>query len=122
MAKKLPPGQVFLKAGAEYEIFALAVFEGESNLQIIEDVDGHEFISWYPAWLFDVIDPSIPGDWICNFFHEEPTLVVGPAFLAQDIAAYDRMVDSESEAVNEFWARVGPRPSSNTKESDREGD
>ena len=109
LAKELPPGQVFLTAGAEYEVFALAVFEGRLSLQVVEAVDGHDFIFWRQAWLFDVVDSSLPADWICNFFREEPSLILGPPFVARDIDSYASMVQLESDAVNQFWARVGPR-------------
>jgi len=95
-----------LKAGAEYDVFALAVFEGRLSLQILDDLG---YVSWEPAWLFDVIDSSIPADWICNFFREEPSMIAGPPFVARDTKSYASMVQLESDAVNQFWARVGPR-------------
>lgn len=103
LARRSPPDQVFLKAGAEYEVFALAVFEGRLTLQIVDDLG---YVSWEPAWLFYVIDSSIPADWICNFFREEPSLILGPPFVARDVDSYASMVELESAVVNQFWARV----------------
>ncbi|ACG75088.1 hypothetical protein AnaeK_3878 [Anaeromyxobacter sp. K] len=35
-------------------------------LQVVDDVG---YPGWKPAWLFDVVESAIPGDWICSSFH-----------------------------------------------------
>jgi hypothetical protein len=101
-----PTGQTFITAGREYSVFALAVFEGKVLLQVVDDL---KYPAWLPAWLFDLKDSELPSDWICNVFREEPALVLGPAFVAQDRSAYNRMVELDSESVEMFWKRAKER-------------
>ena len=97
------PGQVSVTAGREYDVHAMTVFQGYVKLQIVDDLG---YPTWRPAWLFDVVDPSIPNDWIASAFRTEPSLVVGPPFLARDLDAYARMVQLESTEVHLFWKRL----------------
>jgi len=71
--------------------------------QIVCDINDSQ---WIPSWFFEVVDPAIPPDWICNAFHGEPALVLGPDFVARDLAAYASMVELESDQVDRFWRRV----------------
>lgn len=52
--------------GQMYEVHAAAVYEGIVMLQVVDDVG---YPGWKPAWLFDVVESAIPGDWICSSFH-----------------------------------------------------
>jgi len=104
IAKFAPPGQVFLTAGRQYDVHAIAVFEGQPSLLVVDDLRNP---AWYPAWLFEVVDTALPPDWICNVFREEPALVVGPDFVASDLAAYEGMVELAADRVDLFWKRVG---------------
>lgn len=99
-------GQTFLTVGRAYEVHAVAVFRGFPALQVVDDLNQP---SWEANWLFDIIDTSIPDDWICNAFEEDPILVLGPDFVAHDRASYGTMVDLEAEQVNRFWRRVEAR-------------
>jgi hypothetical protein len=96
-------GQPLVTVGKEYDVHAVAVFEGRVMMQIITDAD---WPSWRTAWLFDVIDRSIPSDWICATFHDEPSLVLGPEFIARSIEDYEAMVELVTEKVDRFWQRV----------------
>lgn len=96
--------QVLLTVGKEYEVFALCNFEGSIDFQIIDDYE--EFASWYPSFLFEIIDNTMPKDWICNCFSEEPSLVIGPEFIAKDINSYADMVENNSPQEDLFWKRV----------------
>lgn len=97
------PGQVFLTVGREYAVHALTVFQGHVSLQVVDD---HSYPAWHAAWLFDVVDPSISDDWIVSTLRAEPSLVVGPSFLAHDLESYCNMVLLEPEAVHQFWKRI----------------
>ena len=108
------PGQVFVTTGREYGVHALAVFEGHVSLQIVDDL-GHP--AWHAAWLFDVVDPSVPDDWSVSIFRTEPSLVVGPPFVARDLDAYARMVQLEMAEVDEFWKRLD-RPEAGRHDGD----
>jgi len=103
VAEYAVPGQVFVTVGEDYEVHAAAVYRGILMLQIVNDLD---YPSWLPVWLFDADDPSIPPDWISSVFHEEPSLVLGPAFVAKDLESYDSMVELETDQMARFWARV----------------
>lgn len=105
VARFAPPGQRFLTVGRQYEVHAIAVFEGVTRFQVVDDLG---YPHWYPTWLFEVSDTTMPSDWICNVFRDEPALVIGPNFVAGDLAAYEAMVELDSEKVDLFWKRVGP--------------
>ena len=92
-----------LTAGAQYEVHAAAVFEGLFLLQIVDD---SQYPSWKPAWLFEVTDRSIPRDWICSLFSDEPSMVIGPDFLARSLDSYNAMVELDPDQVANFWQRV----------------
>jgi hypothetical protein len=97
------PGQVFVTSGVAYDVHALTVFEGQTLLQIVNDVG---YPAWLPGWLFDIVDRTLAQDWIVNLFESEPTLVMGPEFLAKDLASYIAMVELQTAQVEEFWQRL----------------
>lgn len=97
------PGQACVTVGKEYEVHAACVFEGHLAMQFVNDIG---WPSWMPAWLFDVVDPSIPADWICSAFHEDPSVVIGPEFIASSLDAHAAMTDLEPEPVARFWKRI----------------
>jgi hypothetical protein len=103
VANAAKPGQVFVTVGKRYEVCAVAVFAGRPKLQVVDDLG---YPAWIPAWLFDVADPALPANWICNVFREEPALVMGPEFIAKDHDAYASMVEREADQVDRFWKRV----------------
>jgi len=96
--------QTFLTVGHEYEVQAVAVFKGSVALQVIDDL---RYPAWEASWLFEVLDKTIPSDWICSVFEDEPILVLGPEFIAKDRDSYGAMVDLEADQVDRFWKRVG---------------
>lgn len=116
LATAVVPGQVFLTAGRCYEVFAMAVFAGRVTVQVIDDL---RYPAWLPAWLFETVDSTIPSDWICNFFHDDPVLIAGPTFVAQDQEAHARMVELEADEVDRFWKRA---ESSRASATDAEND
>ncbi len=107
LAKFARPGQVFVSPGRRYEVRAISMFEGVLFVQIVDDI---EYPAWLPAWLFDVVDPTLPGDWICNAFRTEPTFLMGPEFIARDQQAHASMVELETDQVTRFWKRVSGSP------------
>ena len=104
VARFASPGQVFLTAGRQYDVHAIAVFEGLPSFHVVDDL---RYPAWYPAWLFDLADTALPPDWICNVFREQPALVIGPDFVASDLDAYEGMVELAADKVDLFWKRVG---------------
>jgi hypothetical protein len=109
------PAQVFLSTGKEYDVHAVSVYNGIVFLQIVDDGQMPELL---PRSLFEVVDSSVPDDWICNAFPEGPVqLLLGPAFFADSPASYDGMIDRDAKQVGAFWQRVGYRgPSSRRDE------
>ncbi len=96
-------GQSFVTADREYEVHAVALFERVVLVLVVDD-KGHP--SWRPTWLFDMRDASVPSDWICNLFHEDPLTVMGPEFIARDQASYVAMVEQDPEPLRLFRERV----------------
>ena len=66
-------------------------------------------INWYPAWFFEICDSSLANDWVCSFFDAEPTMVLGPEFVAKDKVSYAAMVELQDEQVQRFWRRLDSR-------------
>lgn len=99
-------GQTFLTVGSEYEVHAVAIYKGFPAFQVIDDLRQP---SWEASWLFEVVNRTVPEDWICNVFQEDPLLVLGPEFIARDRASYGAMVDLEADQVDLFWKRVEAR-------------
>lgn len=106
--------QTFLTVGREYEAQALIVFKGFPVLQVVDD---HRRPSWYATWLFDIVDHVIPTDWICNFLHEEPSMLLGPEFIVKDEESYGAMVELEADQVDRFWKRLDAMKSDESDES-----
>lgn len=95
---------MFVTPGRTYDVYALCVFQGLVFLQIVGDEP--RWPIWNPAWLFDVVSPSIPSDWIVGLFDAEPSLILGPEYVARDIESYVRMVELDRDALNAFWSRL----------------
>jgi hypothetical protein len=105
---KIYLGQSFVTPDREYEVHAVVVYNGVVLFQVVDDLGDP---NWRPAMLFDVVDASVPDDWICTSFREQPTLLLGPEFVAKDIDAYERMVELEASQVDCFWKRIDSRGS-----------
>jgi hypothetical protein len=98
------PGQVFVSNGREYVVHCVSVYNNITFVQIVDDVQTPIFL---PRVLFDVVDPSVPGDWICNVFAEGPVqMVLGPPHTAASLQAYVSMVDQDASQVERFWRRI----------------
>lgn len=96
-------GQTLITVGKEYEVHAAAVFDGFVHVQVVDDA---RYPAWLPAWLFDVVESEVPADWICSMFHDDPSFVLGPEFIAGGQDRYAAMVELEPEQVERFWKRV----------------
>jgi len=101
-----PHAQALLTIGKEYDVHAMALFEGVLILQVIYDQSDIEFPCWYPAWFFVTIDPTLDPDWICNTFDDEPAMVIGPEFIAANVLSYNAMAELELEMRRKFRYRL----------------
>lgn len=88
--------------GKEYEVHAITVFQRRTSFQIVDDLD---FESWLPVFLFEVVEGTIPADWICNLVHNDQ-LLIGPRFIAESYEAYGSMVEHVPEQVWKFEKRL----------------
>jgi hypothetical protein len=103
-ARYISPTQTYLSTSKEYDVHAVSVYNGIVFVLIVDDL---EIPTFDPRVLFDVVDSSIPGDWICNIFPADPVqLVMGPPFVAKDLRSYGGMVDFDREQVDAFWRRI----------------
>jgi len=101
-----PESVTHITKGKEYEVFAVAIWNGVPFVQIICDL-GIE--AWLPKWLFTLVTHDIPCDWIINCFEGDVSLVLGPSFVAESKEAYEAMVNLEGVTTNKFWKRVRER-------------
>jgi hypothetical protein len=95
--------QTFLTVGKKYDVHAIAVFAGSPSLQIVDDLG---YPSWEASWLFDIDDTSLPADWICTLLQDDPSMLVGPAFVVKNEEAYGAMVELHADQVDRFWQRL----------------
>jgi hypothetical protein len=97
-------GELRVSLGKQYTVHAVAVVRGVVLFEVIDDA---EAIRWLPAWLFEQQEAAVPKDWLCNSFGgDDPQMVMGPAFVAADLASYRRMVALDAGAVSAFRARL----------------
>jgi hypothetical protein len=109
VSAKLSPylNQRFVTVAKEYDVHAIAVFNGIVFVQTVDDLG---YPSWSPDVIFDVSDHSIPSDWICSLLanqsSDDASLLLGPEFVAKDQASYEAMVEMDAEKVDQFWKRL----------------
>ena len=108
--------QNFVTPGVEYEVHALVSSDGVVLAQIVNDVNWPD---WSPVWAFDVIDQTIPDDWMCSVFKDGSWLVLGPAFIAASVEDYDAMVELEADKQTLFWRRINSTSGAPKTETDR---
>jgi hypothetical protein len=93
--------------GRNYFVFGVTVLLGIAWYYVLDD-DDHAWPTWVPAPLFDVADGTIPASWKVGYFrfsrdHQYPLLSF-PEWAA-DHGFYERLVESEPEAVRVFSIR-----------------
>ncbi len=92
-----------LTPAREYDVQAIAVYEGVVTFLVIDDLN---YPGWKPAWLFAVVDRSLPNDWICNALSDWPELLVGPSFIVDTQDSYAKMVELDSTQVARLRQRI----------------
>lgn len=103
------PQQTNFTVGKEYEVYGLSVYDGVTFLQVIDDINTIKFSA---RGQFEVVNSEIPVDWICTTVADGPVqLLLGPPYMARDLAAYNGMIDHDSEQNHAFYARnLAPPP------------
>jgi hypothetical protein len=94
---------VHLTIGSEREVHAVSFFSCVLFLLVLDDLD---FFVWLPAWLFEVLDGSLPSDWIIGVFNDDPVAVIGPRFVAESLESYTRMVEEDPRIVSLMRDRI----------------
>lgn len=93
--------------GRSYSVFAMTVFLGVAWYYVLDD-DGHDWPTWIPASLFDLVDGTLPGSWLVGYFRfgvENQYPILSFPEWAHDHGFYERLVDGEPEAVRVFKER-----------------
>jgi hypothetical protein len=94
--------------GARYVVYAFTVFDGYTWFYVLDDDDRAHPI-WYPAAFFEVIDPTIPDDWVFGYVRtstgEDEFPIVSFPEWALDERYYESLVDGEPSAVAVFARR-----------------
>jgi hypothetical protein len=92
--------------GASYEVHGVVVWCEVVFFQIVSDSG---ILSWLPSLAFEVIDRSVPNDWLVNQFDDEVQFILGPAFISDSKQDYGDMVELDPEKVRQFRARFAQR-------------
>lgn len=91
-----------IELGEVYEVHAIVLWQNAIFYQVTRS--GH--ITWLPSTVFEVLDHSVPKDWLANQFDEEVPFILGPSFIIQNKQAYVDMVDLMPEQVRQFRVRL----------------
>jgi len=87
----------------------MTVFLGIAWFYVLND-DGHDWPSWTPAPMFEVVDGSLPGSWKIGYFRfdrDNQFPIVSFPEWAEDHMFYERLVDGDPTAVRIFGERRG---------------
>lgn len=95
--------QIDVSSSQVYAVHAIVVWSGNVFYQIVGDSD---VIAWMPSSRFDIVDGSMPSDWLTNSFDEEVPFIVGPEFVVRDKEAYSDMVELVPNKVEQFRQRL----------------
>jgi hypothetical protein len=87
---------IHIEIGSEYEVHAISIFSGVTFFLIINNLN---LFDWKIAWLFEIIDKRMPSDWIVSPFTDEPSLIIGPSIIAEDLDKYNRFVEGDPNLV-----------------------
>lgn len=97
--------QTRVSCSKEYEVHCVSVYRNVVFVLIIDDANNPAFV---PSTLFDIVDRTIPPDWIFNLINDLGVdFVAGPTFIANDLTSYCSMADLETESVTNLLTRVG---------------
>ncbi|GIW93885.1 MAG: hypothetical protein KatS3mg110_2385 [Pirellulaceae bacterium] len=88
------PFEMGTTPGREYEVHAL--FKRGRFVELFY-IDDNGYASFGAANHFELVDGSIPPDWICNIIHEgdEHVLAVGPPELIKDWETIENYMDGD---------------------------
>lgn len=102
----VPPNPPVSKLNV-YEVHAVSVYDGVVFVLVVEDANTPIFLT---SALFEMVDQTIPDDWVCRLFSEGGLrMVIGPAFIAGSLRGYTSMNDSEVAPIGAFWERLAAR-------------
>lgn len=101
------PGRTSVTAGRAYDVLAVSIYQGVTFFLVVDDTGEPGFV---PAWCFRVRSPEVPAGWICTVgLGAGVDLVLGPAIVARDLAAYAAVIDHEPEVMDALRATAPAR-------------
>ncbi|MDR2513189.1 MAG: hypothetical protein LBD01_05290 [Puniceicoccales bacterium] len=106
---------VHLTVGSELYVQAIFVF---SRITIFFVIDNFNRFTGKPAWLFEITDWTMPDDWIISAFNYDPSIVIGPRIIAENIDAYNRFAEQEPDMENAMHDHIPKWGGSRRRRSD----
>lgn len=99
--------QFAVSLGRTYVVFGVTLFLGIAWYYVLDD-DGHDWPTWIPAALFEVVDGNIPKSWVLGYFRfsrdDQYPLLSFPEW-ATDHHFYERLVARDPDAMAVFSRR-----------------
>ncbi|MFK7824034.1 MAG: hypothetical protein AB8G05_07755 [Oligoflexales bacterium] len=93
-----------LTFGKEYNVYAVGFRNNEAWFYICDD----NFIDSprkYPECLFEEVDKSLASDWTWSHYedNEDQTYFLAPSFWGEDEYFFEKLIDSDENAVAKFF-------------------
>lgn len=95
--------QIDVQSTQVYEVHAIALWSETVLYQVVGDSG---IITWIPSGAFNVLDNSMPSDWLVNRLDDEVALIIGPYFVIQNKESYSDMVELVPDKVMQFKQRL----------------
>lgn len=92
-----------LQIGTEYIVFAIAHTLDVDWFYVFDD-PSDDYPRWFPRALFDVVDTTLPPDWLDLPLGRTDGLVAAPRVWANTPRFYERLVDGDSDVLIAFRA------------------
>jgi|SRR5690554_275010 len=93
----------YISSSKRYDVYGILLHERFPTVLMLNDSG---LAMWHQAWLFDVLDKTIPEDWVTNFFHVQNSgsaIIMGPEFIVKNRASYTEMVLQEPPTYDRFF-------------------
>lgn len=93
-----------IKVGETYTVYGQNITNGILKYLIIGTYE--KLPTWYPAELFELVDPALPIEWYYQYdVHSIVSAIWGYKELALNDTHYDALLEREPEAINIFLKR-----------------
>jgi hypothetical protein len=94
-----------VKIGEVYNVYGQHLYKGVLSYLIVGTYEN--LPSWYPAELFEVVDPMLPLEWYYGFYGYDNLIssIWGYKELISDENHHDDLIEREVEAIQIFLKR-----------------